>query len=139
MGLWWRSEATKPTKAEFAYIPGKFALPRQAPSRVQSRTAMTDVDDEPDGGDQEDASDHDSDWSGTLRVRELPENVLVSGVEPDHREAVGVVGGTIMIKGVHGSDERAALVRVFRGVVNQHILSKRSKLTDSSILYKRNY
>lgn len=121
-------------KVEIEFVKGKWALPvpsrtslRRSPSCRRSIIGQTDqseVDDETG-----------STWSGTEMGHGQGEgqgrqavNVIISGQELDipleavGKGEVGVVGGTIVVRGMRREEERKGLEKVFRGIVSAYVL-----------------
>lgn len=139
--------AAEDGKVEMEFVPGRFALLRGQEGLVRRRsstmrrrakgvtTSHNDDNDSNDGDDSgtdndETVDSHESTWSGTERGhgrksdKDSSENVVVAGSGLDipvvaaGRGEVGVVGGTIVIRGVKREEERRGLEKVFEAIVS---------------------
>lgn len=149
---WWPSKWSETTvnriPIEGEFVAGKFALPKGPRPRLKQRddgsTAASDEDEEEKGADgvEQDTEELDdiSNWSGTQRPRGssglLPQNFLLTGYPRANGSGsgmedgdavlldVGIVGGTIIVRGVSGEEERLALVRVLQSLVSHQIATR---------------
>lgn len=133
-------------KVEIDFVGGRFALPRSEGSRVRRSSTIrkkaheveginpgtANSTDEVDEGTVSTDDSQGSGWSGTERgrgedgtiIKNHSEDIVISGSGSDIplkaaiRGEVGVVGGTILIRGIKRGEERRGIERVFRAIVS---------------------
>ena len=123
---------------EVEFVQGSFALPAltstpTSPKRCRRRSSIRSRRPSLKGSESSGEDDNVSTTSSTTqqtgsRFKSSTVNVIVSGGENDipknETDQVGVVGGTVIIRGVRGDEEQQALQKVLHVLVSSFIVRR---------------
>jgi 1-phosphatidylinositol-3-phosphate 5-kinase len=131
--------APEDTKIEIDFVAGRYALPRRITGRHTSASNMSagpssevgDTDDDGAGtGDKLGSAWSGAEDGGNDGTTELVGSVgvVIAGMASDipilaaSRGEVGIVGGTIVVRGVNRAEERKGLEKVLKAIVSTDML-----------------